>query len=310
MRHLRQNPPRNKRYWKKLSLEITLVLLVLCITYTISSYFNLSDNYFMWAKAYENSLDIDELPISLLACLATLLWLSERRIYESNMLIKQNHALLQRVLEVQETERKRISQDLHDELGQYLNAIKAQATSLLVDNSSSADTLSTAKRIVETADHGYHAARQMMHSLRPVALDELGLSAALDHLVETWRDVQHAAGTYTHFQINITDNIDQFNESINIGIFRIVQEALTNIAKHANAKNVTINISCVKGEITLHITDDGSGFDIKEKSNGYGLIGMIERAEVLSGNLTIDSGHSGTKLIVTINQPNDPTHTV
>lgn len=259
----------------------------------------------MWARAYEQSLDIDELPIGLLASLATLLWLSERRIYESNMLVKQNHALLQRVLEVQETERKRIAQDLHDELGQYLNAVKAQATSLLVDNTSSADTLDTAQRIIETADHGYHAARQMMHSLRPVALDELGLSAALEHLVDTWRDAQSSIDTRTQFDINIIDNIDQLNEQLNIGTFRIVQEALTNIAKHAKANHVKINIRCVKKDLLLHIEDNGCGFDTQQRNKGYGLIGMMERAQSLGGTLSIHSGHLGTMLNVSISKKNE-----
>lgn len=302
MLNARQQPNRNKNYWRKLGFDFILVMLIFCVTFLISSYFNLSDNYFMWARAYENSLDIDELPIGLLASLATLLWLSERRIYESNILIKQNHALLQRVMEVQETERKRIAQDLHDELGQYLNAVKAQATSLLIDHTSSADTLDTAQRIIETADHGYHAARQMMHSLRPVALDELGLSAALEHLVETWRDAQSSTDTRTQFDIHILNHIDQLNESMNIGIFRIVQEALTNIAKHAKADRVVINIRCVKKELLLHIKDNGCGFDIQQRNEGYGLIGMMERAQALGGTLNIHSGHLGTTLNVTISK--------
>lgn len=302
MRHSLTKPNRNKHYWRKLSFDFILVATIFCLSFFTSSYFNLSDNYFIWARAYEESLDIDELPIGLLASLATLLWLSERRIYESNMLIKQNHALLQRVLEVQEIERKRIAQDLHDELGQYLNAIKAQATSLIVDKTSSADTLHTAQRIVETADHGYHAARQMMHSLRPVALDELGLSAALEHLVDTWRDMQPLESPNTHFQINILNDIDQLHENINIGIFRVVQEALTNIEKHAQASHVAINIKCVKNEIILNINDNGVGFDTKQKNKGYGLIGMVERAESLGGSLIVDSNLSGTSLTVTIDK--------
>jgi len=300
-------PNRSKDYWRKLSFDVTLVMLIFWLSFFISSYFNLSDNFFIWARGYEESLDIDELPIALLASLATLLWLSERRIFESNMLIKQNNALLQRVLAVQETERKRIAQDLHDELGQYLNAIKAQATSLLVDKTSSADTFNRAQRIVETADHGYHAARQMMHSLRPVALDELGLSAALEHLVDTWRSAQPSTSTDTHFKINIANNIDQFNENMNIGIFRIVQEALTNIAKHAKASLAEINVHCDKNAIHLRIHDNGIGFDTKQQKEGYGLkgyglIGMYERVEALEGTLSIQSNKLGTSINVTISK--------
>jgi len=295
-----KNATRSKHYWRKLTFDFVLVLLIFCVTYLISSYFNVSDHFFLWASNYEESLDIDELPIGLLASLATLLWLSERRIYESNILMKQNHALLQRVLEVQETERKRIAQDLHDDLGQYLNAIKAQATSLLLDNASSVDTRMTAQRIADTADYSYQAARQMMHSLRPVALDELGLAAALEHLVESWSSVQVASNKPTKYQINIQDNIDEFDEHMNIGIFRIVQESLNNIAKHAKASVADINIVCFDNMLELRLKDDGVGFDMSEPNKGYGLMGITERAEALGGTLTINSSNKGTELIVSI----------
>lgn len=295
-----KKPPRSKQYWQKLLFDFVIVLLIFCVAYLISSYFNISDHFFLWAREYEESLDIDELPISLLASLTALLWLSERRIYESNILMKQNHALLQRVLEVQETERKRIAQDLHDDLGQYLNAIKAQATILLLDNVNSADTRMTAQRIAETADYSYQAARQMMHSLRPVALDELGLAAALEHLVETWSSAQGSSDSLTNYRINIHDNIDQFDEQINIGIFRIVQESLTNIAKHAKANVADINITCFENSLDICIKDDGVGFNTAEPNRGYGLMGITERAEALGGTLTINSSSVGTELVVSI----------
>lgn len=292
-------PNRNKQYWHKLSIDITLVFLVFSISYATSSYFNLSDSFFIWARTYEQSLDIDELPIALLACLAMLLWLSERRIYESNTLMKQNHALLQRVIKVQETERKRIARDLHDDLGQYLNAIKVQAANLLMENKRT-DTQKSVQKIIETADHSYQAARRMMHSLRPVALDELGLAAALEHLVETWSSTQTSTDNQTIYRININDNIDQFDEQINIGIFRIVQESLTNIAKHAKASVAEINIICSESSLELRVKDDGVGFNTAQPNKGYGLMGIADRAEALGGTLRINSNDLGSELIVSI----------
>lgn len=297
-----KSPLRSKQYWRKLIFDFVFVLLIFCVVYLISSYLNISDHFFLWAREYEESLDIDELPISLLASLAALLWLSERRIYESNILMKQNHALLQRVLEVQEIERKRIAQDLHDDLGQYLNAIKAQATSLLLDNANPPDTHMTAQRIAETADYSYQAARQLMHSLRPVALDELGLAAALEHLVDTWSSAQGTSDNLTRYNININDNIDQFDEHINIGIFRIVQESLTNIAKHAKANTADINITCFENSLELRIKDNGIGFNTTKPNRGYGLMGIAERAEALGGELTINSSSEGTELIASISK--------
>jgi signal transduction histidine kinase len=292
---------RTKEYWRTLGCNLIIVVLIFCFAYLVSSYFNLSDQFFLWAKAYEETLDIDELPVSLLASLAVLLWLSERKIYESNLLMKQNHALLQRILEIQETERKRIAQDLHDDLGQYLNAIKAQAASLLLDNTSSSDTRSTAQRIAQTAEYSYQAARQMMHSLRPVALDELGLAAALEHLVETWASTQLLSNNLTHYRISINGDIDGLDEQTNIAIFRIVQESLTNIAKHAKANVATISIHYSGNHLALRIKDDGVGLSIGEHTGGYGLIGIAERAEALGGKLTINSSNKGTELIVSMN---------
>ena len=293
-----------KHYWQKVAFDSIFVLGIFFLIYSTSSYFSFSDHYFVWAKAYEETLDIDELPVALLASMVALLWFSHRRIKESSMLMTQNHALLKRVLEVQEEERKRIAQDLHDELGQYLIAIKAQASSFMEEKSVSAETMSTATRIVNTADHAYIAARHMMHSLRPVALDALGLSAALEHLVNTWQETQKSnehAFKSTKYKIAIENNIDTFSEQINIAIFRIVQEALTNIAKHANAQHASVQIHSHQHQLFITIIDDGVGFDLRQNHSGYGLLGILERSEALGGNLSIKSEVAmGTKILVSM----------
>ncbi len=287
-------------YWRKIAIDSILVISAFCITYAASSYLNFSDNYFLWARQYEQTIDIDELPIALLVSLVAMLWFVKRRVYEAKQLILRNHALLQRILAVQEGERKRIAQDLHDDLGQYLNAIKVQATSLLVDASSSDDTLMVASRIALSADHAYNATRHMMSSLRPAALDELGLSAALEHLIDTWRPTQECLDQ-TRYTLHIDSNIDDFDEQVNIALFRIVQEALTNVAKHAKAKHVFVNIQSAKNYLTLIIGDDGVGFNTNSPAKGYGLLGIAERVETIGGQLLIESGPGiGTKVIVDI----------
>ena len=123
----------SKTYRHKVFIDASCVVITFICVYAISSYLNISDNYYLWARQYEKSLDIDELLPAMLASLIALLWFTKRRINESSLLIKNNHFLLHRILEVQESERKRIARDLHDDLGQYLSAIKAQAASLLVE---------------------------------------------------------------------------------------------------------------------------------------------------------------------------------
>ena len=305
-----------KMHSRSIALDSVWVPIAFLSAYAISSHFNFSDNYYIWARQYEQGLDIDELLPALLASLVALLWFAKRRINESKILIKKNHALLQRILEVQEDERKRIARDLHDDLGQYLSAIKAQAAGLLVDASSSVDVQLTAKSITLSADHAYHTTHNLIRTLRPVALDDLGLSAALEHLLDTWRSIStetmqsvarlDKTSQPTNYQLHIHGDIDSYHEAVNITVFRIVQEALTNIAKHARAQAVLIDIESKANYLTIAITDDGVGFDVSKKNSGYGLLGIAERVEALAGCMEInsqaDASHAstGTKIIIRI----------
>lgn len=292
----------NNHYWKKVSFDFALVVSALVLAFAASSYFNLSDQFYRWAMQHEDTWDIDELPLVLLVYFTGLLWFANRRMRESSRLIKENHALLQRVLNVQETERKRLAQDLHDELGQYLNAIKVQATRLLHDSKISETTSDTTHLIVKTAEHGYQSARQIMQSLRPVALDECGLSGALEHLINSWRAAKQTnSKPNTVYTLKIENDIDHFNESINIAVFRIVQEALTNIAKHACANQVTVSISHRKEQLHIEIKDNGLGFDLNSKTHGYGLLGMRERTQALLGSFTLSSTpNQGTEIYISL----------
>ena len=305
-----------KMHSRSIALDSVWVPIAFLSAYAISSHFNFSDNYYIWARQYEQGLDIDELLPALLASLVALLWFAKRRINESKILIKKNHALLQRILEVQEDERKRIARDLHDDLGQYLSAIKAQAAGLLVDASSSVDVQLTAKSITLSADHAYHTTHNLIRTLRPVALDDLGLSAALEHLLDTWRSIStetmqsvarlDKTSQPTNYQLHIHGDIHSYHEAVNITVFRIVQEALTNIAKHARAQAVLIDIESKAHYLTIAITDDGVGFDVSKKNSGYGLLGIAERVEALAGCMEInsqaDASHAstGTKIIIRI----------
>lgn len=283
---------------RKVLLGLALVPLAFASTYLISSYFSLSERFTSWASHYEEVAEIDELPIALLASLLAMIWFAIQRIAESRELIKRNNALLQQVLEVQEAERKAIAQNLHDDLGQYLNAIKAEAASLCIGKGVTSDITATAQRITLNTNHAYKATKLLMHTLRPVGLDELGLSAAIEHLVDQWNNaLQHS----TIFKLSIQNNIDKLNENMNIVIFRLVQEGLTNIAKHANATLVEITLSIIDNSLRVEITDNGIGFDTNNLKIGYGLLGMHERVEALSGTFEVKSSSiQGTQLFASI----------
>ncbi|HPH06836.1 MAG TPA: sensor histidine kinase [Methylotenera sp.] len=283
---------------RKILLGLTFVPLAFFSTYMISSYFSLSERFTAWASNYEEIAEIDELPIALLASLMAMVWFATQRIAESRELIKRNTALLQQVLEVQEAERKSIARNLHDDLGQYLNAIKAEAASLCMGDSINSDIFATAQRITQNTNHAYNATKLMMHTLRPVGLDELGLSAAIEHLVDQWNT---AFQSNTIIKLAIHGNIDNLGESLNIAIFRIVQEGITNIAKHAKAKEINIQLTISQKLFRVELSDNGIGFDTENPNVGYGLLGMSERVEALSGELIIYSAFKqGTRLTAEI----------
>jgi len=145
----------------------------------------------------------------------------------------------------------------------------------------------------------------MIRRLRPAALDELGLVVALQNMVDDWNE-RHE-DLFCRF--NHEGKFNDLEEKININLYRIVQESLTNIDKHANATEVDIqlissradNIRNIPNQIYLTIQDDGIGFDLNSITTGMGLLGMRERAEALEGEFAVQSAiNEGVKLKITI----------
>ena len=195
-----------------------------------------------------------------------------------------NHRLTQQIIRLQEDERKNLARDIHDEIGQYLTAIHVDASAIL-----NGKKLSVAK---ESAQAISSVARQMMdmvheilQRLRPRALDELGLSLALGELIHHWRQRCRSINIVQ----SIASDVGAIDESVSITAYRVVQECLTNIAKHANARRVTINLKKDEQFLYLHIEDDGVGFDPTITAQGFGLAGMKERIQGLMGEMSIES---------------------
>lgn len=207
-----------------------------------------------------------------------------------------NHRLTQQIINLQEDERKRLAQDIHDEIGQYLTAIHVDASAI-----TGAKKLSTAK---ESAQAISSVTRQMMHTihdllqrLRPRVLDELGLSLALAELVHHWRQ-RNRNIVLIH---NIGNQLGVVDESVAVTAYRILQECLTNVSKHAQARRLSIQVRHDSKNLYMEIEDDGNGFDPNQMTSGYGLAGMRERVQGLLGdmNITSDLG-SGTKINITL----------
>ena len=197
----------------------------------------------------------------------------------------ENERLTRKSITVQEQERRHLAQELHDSLGQAVSAIKAIAVSI-EDRAMEKDrtTADSAKNIEEIADSAYKSVRKLMTSLRPQVLDELGLTEALNHMVDEW-NVHHED---TFCRLNIEGDYASLHEEQQINLYRIIQEALTNISKYAHAENVSVTLSGNE-IITLLIMDDGVGFAMNEITQSMGLTGIRDRVTLLRGTLEIAS---------------------
>ena len=197
-------------------------------------------------------------------------------------LLKENRLLIQKSLEVQEEERKNLARELHDEMGQCITAIQADAKSIR-DLSPQCDQriVTSADAILDVSAHVYDVVHSMMHLLRPIVLDNLGLVEALKDEIHDWNKRNPKTSCIHTFK----GDLSNLGERTNITIYRIVQECLTNIAKYASAAHVNIKLDNDTEKLHLTINDDGVGMtnDPTSQHLGLGLIGIRERAQALNG---------------------------
>ena len=203
--------------------------------------------------------------------------------------IKQNHKLTQDLITLQEQERKNLARDLHDEFGQCLTAINTDASIVLKASEKKYPELKeSAKAISQLSRHLMEMVSGLLQKLRPSVLDDLGIEAALQDLIETWQSRHKDVAC----KINIVGIKEDLNETQSITLYRLVQESLTNITKHANATKMSVQLLYKqKNEINglqVIVKDNGKGFT-KVTTSGFGLPGMRERIEGLSGELIIQT---------------------
>jgi two-component system, NarL family, sensor histidine kinase UhpB len=171
---------------------------------------------------------------------------------------------------------------LHDELGQYLNVIKSDAVCIGRHAATDARLAMDASRaIVRAVDHVHAIVGDMVARLRPVGFDELGLAACIEHCLDEWRPRLPD----TRFDLCVRGQFEDLSEPLSLTMFRLVQEGLTNIYKHANARSARIVLERVKSALNdseeLHVTiaDDGCGIRSIKRSSRFGLSGMRERRD-------------------------------
>lgn len=194
--------------------------------------------------------------------------------------------LNQQLITIQETERKRLSAELHDEIGQHLTAIRFDLNA--IRNSASLAEAKTSAAMIDSVHHRMTGiVRSMLQRLRPPELAELGLHGAVTALVNDWS--LHYPGH--HVALAIEGHCNHLNEIEQLTVYRILQECLTNIGRHAGTANIKVNIllRCSDNEIYMRVGDDGKGFDVSKTSNGYGLTGMKERVEALGGRFDVQT---------------------
>jgi PAS domain S-box-containing protein len=206
--------------------------------------------------------------------------------------------LLEHMLSAQEEERRRIARELHDEAGQLL-------TSLLVG----LRTLEDSRKLTEVKTHGLRLRKitaraldevgRLARGLHPTVLDDHGLGVALSRYVAEYRKTHNIAVV---LKLNEPDS-SNLPSAVQIGLYRIVQEALTNVARHSGAKTVSIKFSRSSTALEVAIVDDGCGFDAKAvavSSHRLGIQSMRERAAMLGGAVSFASRRRGTKILVRV----------
>jgi two-component system NarL family sensor kinase len=218
--------------------------------------------------------------------------ISESRVADTKL-----KALAQRVVDSQEQERARLSRDLHDGISQWLVSIKLQIEAGIERLSARPPQQEKALAVFEHTAGQLNKVlgevRRISHNLRPAVLDDIGLAAALAHLAE---EFQHNSGMPVQF--TAAGSTERLPETANTVLFRIAQEALTNIERHAQAGRIAVALTGTAQGVTLSIGDDGVGFDpagiAQHPQRGIGLRNMMERMEAIGGRLELDSSPAGT----------------
>jgi signal transduction histidine kinase len=203
---------------------------------------------------------------------------------------------LRRVVEAQELERKRLARELHDETGQALTSIILGLRT--VEDAASDDERRTAiAALREQVLSTLNDVRRLAVELRPQALDDFGLVPTLERLSETFAE---KSGIAVHFEAQLGEH--RLSAATETALYRIVQEALTNVAKHSEAQNVSVLLTRKDGGVVAVVEDDGRGLAPgAESGEGLGLVGMRERVSLLGGRLVLESaGAVGTTVVAEV----------
>ncbi|HEX9615178.1 MAG TPA: two-component regulator propeller domain-containing protein, partial [Bacteroidota bacterium] len=210
---------------------------------------------------------------------------------------KAQEELSRKLIASQEAERKRIAAELHDSVGQDLLIIKNKIL-LGLDSKSGRDQTKEFKEAADYVSKSLKDVREISRNLRPVQLDQIGLTAALESVIETVAESAHLTSS-----VHLDHSDNKLSKDAEIHLFRIVQESLNNIVKHSGASTVSVELECREDVLSVKIADNGTGMEPAEgrRAGGLGLSGMTERARILGGQIVIHSAPGkGTTIRVTV----------
>jgi signal transduction histidine kinase len=198
-----------------------------------------------------------------------------------------------------DAERRHWARELHDETLQSLGGLRVLLSSALRSDDL-ARIQGAMRQAVEQIEHEIANLRAIITELRPAALDELGLRTAIEALLDRHRE---QSGFRLDGELDLPGPAAEearLDQDLETAVYRMVQEALTNVAKHARAEHVRVAIAAADGELRIEVQDDGVGFDPDATEEGFGLAGMQERASLAGGTLSVHSGPGGTLLTATL----------
>ncbi len=299
-------PPVTDTLRRDASLRHDAVVAVLAgvTAVLIGAYFNVGERLLRALSGYE-FMQLDEWPIALLVAMLALLWFAIRRSRlatralgaaesaqrQLDSALSDNRRLAAEYVRVQEAERRYLAAELHDELGQYLTAVKLAAVALRSGAVTADPRAAAVESIIRNADHVNSVVVGLIRQLRPVALDTLGLQAALEHGVAQWRARLPAMAIDLEFHGDLSD----LGEVAKLTVYRLVQEALTNVMKHSGAHRAHVSVSrqASGDSVVVTVGDDGVGALEPVRAGGFGLMGMRERAAAIGGTFEITTRPGG-----------------
>ena len=257
-------------------------------TFALASIFELHEKVAAIALRWE-AWQADEFPLTVTSLAIGLAWYAWRRRHEAARLLQHNRELARQLIDLQESERRALARELHDEIAQHCTVIRIEAA-YAHRSTDVAEMAASASRAAEAASLLHEGVRRLLRRLRPAELDELGLVDALQSLCAAW---SVASGVGCRFEP--VGALAALGTEVDMAIYRVAQEALANVMQHAQATRVDVRLEAGEDGVVLQVDDDGCGIQRtaqRGQRRGLGLLGAGERAAALHGELQV-TGASG-----------------